>query len=74
MNQKEILSMEWINVNDRLPDELDAVLVLGETDNNLKKGMEVCWICGGDWTGWWTKNITHWMPLPEPPKKNCKLL
>lgn len=56
---------KWISVNDRLPNTNDTVLVLHKnrhvrTDAWLKKK-------------WWVadeKNpITHWMPLPEPPKE-----
>ena len=57
---------EWIRVDERLPDENGRFLTVD------KKGdMMVCF-----WEkhfGWFAmvcnKNaITHWMPLPEPPK------
>lgn len=72
---------EWISVNDRLPsrdgladDETEYVLVaefFNITENHYVS------ICGYDKDGWseWDsfgrvrpKQITHWMPLPEPPK------
>lgn len=55
----------WISVKDRLPDEIGKVLVIdnGKVDINS-------W--AGKYEGWYyaNKNITHWMPFPEPPKEN----
>ena len=66
---------EWISVEDRLPeysdDEFaDAVLV---TDGFVQ---HMAYFVGGEWRfaesgeikePMWYR-ITHWMPLPEPPK------
>lgn len=57
---------EWISVRERLPDENGRFLTVDE-----KGDMMVCF-----WEkhfGWFAmvcnKNaITHWMPLPDPPK------
>jgi uncharacterized protein DUF551 len=63
--------MEWISVNDELPSEFTRVLI------SCNEG-----ICGGKLTyGTWQCDpigsyagdgcvfeVTHWMPLPEPPK------
>ena len=57
---------EWISVEERLPDENGRFLTVD------KKGdMMVCY--WEEHFGWFAmvcnKNaITHWMPLPEPPK------
>ena len=66
---------EWVSVKDRLPEYsndgfADAVLV---TDGFVQ---HMAYFVGGEWrfaeSGeikepmWY--NITHWMPLPEPPK------
>lgn len=55
----------WVSVKDRLPDKIGKVLVIdnGKVDINS-------W--AGKYEGWYyaNKNITHWMPLPEPPKVN----
>ena len=75
---------EWISVKDRLPsreglmdEENEYVLVsLRWTD-----GCQTVSICGygkDEWSKWdgfgFTgndyKHITHWMPLPEPPKED----
>lgn len=66
--------MEWISVKDRLPKINQNVLVL--TDSGIIEGwmamgwnfislnIHGCGCCGKD-----CDIITHWMPLPEPPKK-----
>lgn len=54
---------EWTSVEERLPEEFDNVLVYDGvvTVDHISVGGE-----------WWYHNhdaVTHWMPLPEPPKK-----
>ena len=72
---------EWISVDDRLPDnkEYDWVLAQVVEDNgymHVPKVMEYRQ-SKNDWFeetyGWISKHnglftVTHWMPLPEPPK------
>jgi hypothetical protein len=60
--------MEWIKVEDRLPDEGQYILAADEdvmcactrvyfnTYECLEGGERLLWL------------PTHWMPLPEPPK------
>ena len=60
---------EWISVDDRLPEMGQIVLVSGKRHAT-----------SGQFTGtrsdprhwWWKGNtykyVTHWMPLPQPPK------
>ena len=58
---------QWISVKDRLPDEYEEYIVNGPNVTTM------------EWTelGWYSdvighyvdqKLITHWMPLPDPPK------
>jgi hypothetical protein len=60
---------EWISVNDRLPVDMVTVLIAH------KGGVSFGWYNGVYWTkGAATKHrpiktVTHWMPLPGPPKK-----
>ena len=55
--------MEWINVKDELPEDYDAYLCTGEDIE-----MEIVYFDVED--GWRDEyEITHWMPLPEPPKE-----
>lgn len=54
---------EWISVDERLPKDCVRVLVYGETDIFIASRLNGGWFapvhCDGE--------ITHWMPLPEPP-------
>ena len=52
--------MRWIPVTERLPDIGIEVLVYSEDD-----GVCVDYY-GGDSFGYY--DVTHWMPLPKPPK------
>lgn len=57
----------WINVKDRMPENRQHVLVfLKESSITL-----IDWMIHGKWvvTGVHGGTITHWMPLPEPPKE-----
>ena len=66
---------KWIPVTERLPSYGDWVLGIGP-----KNGYHVCeyrgmshFVYGGD-SPWFSSkgkavNITHWMPLSEPPKE-----
>ena len=70
---------EWISVKDRLP-EIDGnvlVIVNGRPHKNvtLESAYELAefspafgWIMEM-WPEWETPDVTHWMPLPEPPEE-----
>ena len=62
---------EWISVKDRLPEVWQKVIVAIRVNGDSIVD-----------TGWWLEDgrtvvslgfiqnhITHWMPLPEPPKE-----
>ena len=54
---------KWISVNERLPERFECVLTY-EKGYGVKENR----ICG-DGASWWIGfHVTHWMPLPEPPK------
>ena len=56
---------EWISVKDRLPDCADTVLAV-DLDGTMSTAYYVgYWHGGGDLDEY---SVTHWMPLPEPPK------
>ena len=70
---------KWISVKERLPEvgEGYAVVVSGKPCRNvtLDNAIEMAaydqdegWILEM-WPEWTNANITHWMPLPEPPKE-----
>ncbi len=61
---------EWISVEDRLPDWRDGkVLVFTEY------GFSICErTTSNRWKGKHANWITHWMPLPELPTEQNKLI
>lgn len=57
---------EWISVKDRLPEKKQRVIVRCRT-----VGTTVGWILWREWLtdlGKGCSEVTHWMPLPEPPE------
>lgn len=62
----------WISVDDILPDPYVNVLLLDIYENKYNVGF--CKPCFSPKVYWASedniriKNITHWQPLPEPPK------
>ena len=77
---EEMKRSGWISVKDRLPDEKNSVLILCK-NGAMFTGYRLNHIQNYD-SGWMvhtvlrsTKKInkgrvTHWMPLPEPPKED----
>ena len=62
--------MDWISVKDRLPDKFQPVIICRSNKAGEKK-VEAGMLDVGEWWkiyGTRTKSVTHWMPLPEPPK------
>ena len=63
---------EWIPVSERLPDEFVSVLVCIPSDAPLPTVREAYWANGSWGAKMWiysADEVTHWMPLPEPPKE-----
>lgn len=61
--------MDWISVKDRLPDVNEPVRVKSDSAISTAKRTERgLWLIkiAGQWRNWLV-NVTHWMPLPEPP-------
>ena len=60
--------LAWIPVDERLPEEFTLVLTFSK-DND--KPVTAILAAGFWWSNVdWTLNVTHWMPLPEPPEDN----
>ena len=65
---------EWIKCSERMPEEGEAVLVY----DDLRQVHEGYYLRYGDYVSWVIHsydssyydeaNVTHWMPLPEPPE------
>jgi hypothetical protein len=59
---------EWISVKDRMPEEGVEVLVYGDIYLN-RKGADVDFVDkSGNFFYYDEGEVTHWMPLPMPPK------
>jgi hypothetical protein len=66
----------WISVEDRLPDNYVGVLVYIENQDTIANAHREQ---NGDWVAFYDntlitnegkeKGVTHWQPLPEPPKQ-----
>ena len=62
----------WISVKDRLPDQNIRVLVWMQDNEEEYTQIDTDrWSCtmeqGYHWIRWGNR-VTHWMPLPQPPK------
>lgn len=58
------LAPEWISVDERLPEESACYLV------NIVNHFGLDFVTFTHYTkcyGWGIPDVTHWMPLPEPP-------
>lgn len=67
----------WIPVEERLPEVGEKVLICHSHEGH--KSISICSLRKsflrddelGGFIAWsaYTKNVTHWMPLPEPPER-----
>ena len=68
--------MEWISVFDRLPNDTDDVLVVGDGWDDMNwyriyfyQADKWHTIDGDEVNKTSQMKITHWMPLPKPPSE-----
>ena len=62
---------EWISVDERLPKEKANCIVYYKhafCDDENHVGICVCFYDGEEFNLDCLHKVTHWMPLPEPPK------
>jgi len=75
LTPEQVVAQKWIPVTERLPDEWTDVLVWSKCGFCV---VAVSLGSHGKWRESWThmmiddNTITHWMPLPEPPKEAAK--
>ena len=77
MEKTGVTVQEWIPVTDRLPEDEGWYLVY-TTPNREYKSINKAMFCkvgaGDNFETYWRgagghwENITHWMPMPNPPK------
>ena len=58
---------KWISVKDRLPNSGTGVLVFTDDYCAYTAHYDGYWWLSGEPT--LSYNVTHWMPLPEPPEE-----
>lgn len=70
-----ILPSRWVAVNEELPKNEEMVLLWEDICGYVDIGY-YCWECNCFYIGEKPVNtlseITHWMPLPEPPEARSK--
>lgn len=64
----------WINVNNALPEPCKPIIAFSKSHHSTITQSGVCiafmdaegdWLEGEHW--WLVENVTHWMPMLEPP-------
>lgn len=70
-----LLAGQWVSVKDRLPKDKSLVLGIGNHGQMPEDKITVVQVEINYLRGNWAKtahsypfNLTHWMPLPQPPK------
>lgn len=63
--------MEWISIDDQIPNDGQWVLAFRPKAHEkpyLDKNIKICKYFGSNVFEYCIHEVTHWMPLPEPPK------
>lgn len=59
----------WISCEERLPDENQRVLcVMKDGQFKILTWTYIDWAWEDETVWWGEEDVTHWMPLPQPPK------
>ena len=71
---EELQKPRWIPVSERLPEEMMRVFIVIKRPsytNCLSLKLSIGWYDGEYWNDSFATRytVTHWMPLPEPPKE-----
>lgn len=79
--QKQPTACGWVSVKDRLPERYMSVLALVQDSDRISWRRKIAWLNGDKWVFDTDESfdeeelddcesVTHWMPLPEPPKED----
>lgn len=68
MGMEALERTRWIPCSERLPERPGDYQVCTKNEYYGTRNVAKRYFNGDCWSGRWT-NITHWMPLPEPPKE-----
>ena len=67
--------MEWISVNDRLPEKCGEYIVFVKNLTGRIAYFNPVFVASFYYTwnfqAWEDNVVTHWMPLPAPPKEDA---
>lgn len=68
MGMEALERTRWIPCSERMPERPGDYQVCTRNEYYGTKNVTKRYFNGDCWSGRWT-NITHWMPLPEPPEE-----
>ena len=71
MDNELLTVQEWIPVDEMLPEEKVNCIVHYKhayCDNDDYWAIGICFYDGEKFQVDWSYKVTHWMPLPKPPK------
>ncbi len=60
--------MEWIKVSDRIPESADTSVIV-HFENGSIEFVHIQDFFTSEWYKHSDPQVTHWMPLPKPPKQ-----
>ena len=59
-------AQRWISVSERLPEDLQPTVII--TKGGMTGIVRYLELYGREGFGSWSEDVTHWMPLPQPPE------
>lgn len=68
MGMEALERTRWIPCSERMPERHGDYQVCTKNEYYGTRNVAKRYFNGDCWSGRWT-NITHWMPLPEPPEE-----
>lgn len=63
----DFFNREWISVEERLPEDADERVLVYIVSERSYTELDTDRFVGGRWVRWGDE-VTHWMPLPQPPE------